>query len=79
VNVVPQSNTDLFNKEINEWLEWINNHPSESSHAYETKQKEIESTVMPILHRAYQGSACPPPTRSPPSGRSGGPRVEDVD
>ena len=64
-NAIPQSDKDTINKEINDTLAWIDAHQDAEVSEFESKQKELESKLMPIMQRAYQGAA--------PGGSAGGP------
>ncbi|KAK8865545.1 hypothetical protein M9Y10_011101 [Tritrichomonas musculus] len=64
-NAIPQSDKDTINKEINDTLAWIDAHQDAEVSEFESKQKELESKLMPIMQRAYQGAV--------PGGSAGGP------
>ena len=63
-NAIQQSDKDTINKEINDTLAWIDAHQDAEVSEFESKQKELESKLMPIMQRAYQSAA--------PGGSSGG-------
>lgn len=63
-SAVSQSDKDTINKEINDTLAWIENNQDADVSAFESKQKELESKLMPIMQNAYQHAA--------PGGGSGG-------
>ena len=52
-----QSDKDEINKVVNDTLAWIESHNDEDPEVYESKQKEVEGQLMPIMQRAYQGAA----------------------
>ena len=56
-NAVPQADKDTINKEINDTLAWIDAHQDAEVSEFEAKQKELESKLMPIMQKAYQGAA----------------------
>ena len=63
-NAIQQSDKDTINKEINDTLAWIDAHQDAEVSEFESKQKELESKIMPIMQRAYQSAA--------PGGSAGG-------
>ena len=63
---------DLINREIDSALAWIESNPEASADSFSSKQKELESKLMPIMQKAYQAS-------SGSQASSGGPHVEEVD
>jgi L1 cell adhesion molecule like protein len=48
---------DKIQKEINDTLAWIDNNKEADVSVFESKQKELESKLMPIMQAAYQGAA----------------------
>jgi L1 cell adhesion molecule like protein len=36
-------------------LKWIEEHPNDSAEVYEAKHKQVESVLMPLIQKAYQG------------------------
>ena len=69
-NAIPQSDKDIINKEINDTLAWIDAHQDADVSEFESKQKELEGKLMPIMQRAYQGAA--PGGAGGPGGMPGG-------
>ena len=90
-----QEDKDLINKEINDTLAWIDSHQDAEVSEFESKQKELEGKLMPIMQKAYQNAApggagaggIDPNMfnqggaggHQPSGGSSSGPRVEEVD
>ena len=87
-----QSDKDTINKEINDTLAWLDSNQDADVSTIESKQKELESKLMPIMQSAYQHAAggaggmpggmpsgTGPSSGAAPSGHSNGPRVEEVD
>ena len=89
-----QSDKDTINKEINDTLAWLDSNQDADVATIESKQKELEGKLMPLMQAAYQhaaGGAAPggmpggmpsgagPAPGAAPSGHSSGPRVEEVD
>jgi L1 cell adhesion molecule like protein len=56
-NAISQADKDAINKEINDCLGWMGNNHEASAGEIESKQKEIESKIMPMMQRAYEGAA----------------------
>ena len=56
-NSIPQADKDTIKKEINNTLAWIDTHQDAEVSEFEAKQKELESKLMPIMQKAYQGAA----------------------
>jgi L1 cell adhesion molecule like protein len=68
--------------EINEVLSWLEKNGESSAKEYETKQKDLEAKIMPVMQRAYEGAgrqSTAGSENSNQSSTSGGPRVEEVD
>jgi L1 cell adhesion molecule like protein len=103
---VQGADKDEINRIVNDTLGWIESNQDAEVSVFESKQKEVEGQLMPIMQRAYQaaggaggggaggmpggidpsmfanmgGGGAQGNARAPPSGgRSGGPRVEEVD
>jgi L1 cell adhesion molecule like protein len=53
---IQQNDKDEINKIINDTLAWIESNKDESAETFETKQKEVEGKLMPIMQRAYQAA-----------------------
>jgi heat shock protein 1/8 len=77
-------------KQVEENEKWLEDNQNVEKEVYETRQKEIEKVVMPILTKAYQGSSNMPPGMPPgmdpnmfnnmgKEGSTGNPTVEEVD
>jgi L1 cell adhesion molecule like protein len=56
-NAINQADKDTVNKEINDVLAWIEGNQDASVEQFESKQKELEGKIMPIMQKAYQGAA----------------------
>ena len=56
-SAISQADKDTINKEINDTLAWIESNPDADVSTYESKQKELESKLMPIMQNAYQHAA----------------------
>merc|ERR1712086_390022 len=80
---------DKIEKAIQETLDWLDKNQLAEKEEFETKQKEIEGIVNPIMMKVYQaagGSGGMPEGGMPgggdsnaPPGGAGGPTVEEVD
>lgn len=71
-NAIPQTDKDTINKEINDTLAWVDAHQDAEVSEFESKQKELESKLMPIMQRAYQGAAPGGSGAGGPGGMPGG-------
>jgi L1 cell adhesion molecule like protein len=64
-------------KEVNEWvtegISWLEDHPDESKEAYDTKKKEAEDKIRPVMTKLYQDSGMAGTQETQ------GPAVEEVD
>jgi heat shock protein 1/8 len=80
---------DKIEKAIQEALDWLDKNQLAEKDEFETKQKELEGIVNPIMMKVYQaagGSGGMPGGGMPdmggggaPGGGAGGPTVEEVD
>merc|ERR1712093_360566 len=80
---------DKIEKAIQEALDWLDKNQLAEKDEFETKQKEIEGIVNPIMMKVYQaaGGAGGMPGgdmpdmggAAPAGGGAGGPTVEEVD
>merc|ERR1712144_190156 len=78
---------DKIEKAIQEALDWLDKNQLAEKDEFETKQKEIEGIVNPIMMKVYQaaGGAGGMPGGGMPdmggaaAGGGGGPTVEEVD
>ena len=84
---LPDNLKQQINSAVDDCLQWLTNHDSESAETYDNKQKELEQVLMPLMQQAYASqSASTNPgfntaTEAPrhQSTNSSGPRVEEVD
>jgi L1 cell adhesion molecule like protein len=56
-SAVSQSDKDTILREVGETLSWIESHPESEVCEFESKQKELEAKIMPLLQAAYQSSS----------------------
>jgi len=54
---VDPSDKTTINKIVDETLKWIESNQDASVETYESKQKEVEGKLMPIMQKAYQAAA----------------------
>ena len=71
-----ENDLETINNKLDEVINWLDEHPDEETEAYESKSKEVDSVVHPIMSKIYQSSEGGMP--------SGGmsydePKVEEVD
>jgi heat shock protein 1/8 len=79
---ISASDRDVLNSAVDEMQKWLNEHPNESVAEYESKKKEFESKVHPIMMKMYSSNTTAPNMESGfTSSSSGnkGPTVEEVD
>jgi len=79
---------DKIEKAIQEALDWLDKNQLAEKDEFETKQKELEGIVNPIMMKVYQaaggsggmpGGGMPDMGGGAPGGGAGGPTVEEVD
>jgi heat shock protein 1/8 len=88
------SKDDLENlsKTLQSEIQWLNNSQEASKEEYESRQKDLENKIMPIMAKIYQGAENTDQQNSMPQQNtgthttdhrqqktSGGPKVEEVD
>ena len=61
---------DTVNNTVNDTIKWLDDNKSATTEEYETKQKEVEDILMPLVQKAYQANM----PQQPPSE----PKVEEV-
>ena len=63
---------------VDEAIKWLDDSTERTTEDYETKQKEVEGILMPLIQKGYQSNipagGVPPPQETP-----SGPAVEEVD
>ena len=63
---------------VDEAIKWLDDSAERTTEDYETKQKEVEGILMPLIQKGYQANmpagGAPPPQETP-----SGPTVEEVD
>lgn len=64
---------------IEETISWLDQHSAAERDEFESKQKEIESMVNPLLQKAYGAAASATGESTAPSSKEGGPKIEEVD
>jgi L1 cell adhesion molecule like protein len=78
---VKESLGDSTVKEVSEWvtegLAWLEDHPDEAKEVYESKKKEYEDKIRPIMTKLYESSGIPSQGQGQSQGQ--GPNVEEVD
>merc|ERR1712153_164832 len=78
---------DKIEKAVQEALDWLDKNQMAKKDEFETKQKELEGIVNPIMMKVYQAAGGGPEGGMPgggmdgnaPPGGAGGPTVEEVD
>lgn len=56
-NKISSGDKEIFSSTIDDTLQWLEDNPNAEKFQCEEKQKEVESTLNPILQRAYSTSA----------------------
>jgi L1 cell adhesion molecule like protein len=68
--------------EVSEWvtegIAWLEDHPDESKESYDSKKKEVEDKIRPVMMKLYQDSGIPSAGSSEQE-QGQGPSVEEVD
>jgi molecular chaperone DnaK (HSP70) len=73
-NVGEDTHKQLMNI-VTEFIQWLDDHPEESTEEYKNKQKEAEDKILPLIKKAYEKSA----PESTPEQSTSGPQVDEVD
>ena len=69
-----ETERETMDKLVNDTISWLDTHQQEDKETYETKQKELEKVVNPIMMRMYQQ-----PEQTTETTQTTGPSVEEVD
>ncbi len=69
------SDLEVVEKTIETTLKWIEDNPEASVEEFESKQKEVEGVLMPLIQKAYQANV----PKGPDDSNSQGPTVDEVD
>ena len=69
-------------KEVSEWvtegIAWLEDHPDESKDTYDTKKKEVEDKIRPVMMKLYQDSGVGEAGQAgAQAGQGQGPNVEE--
>merc|ERR1712159_966561 len=79
---------EKIEKAVQDTLDWLDKNQLAEKDEFETKQKELEGIVNPIMMKVYQAAGgggmpdmggMPGGGAPPPGGGAGGPTVEEVD
>merc|ERR1711879_737555 len=75
---------ETIEKAVQDALDWLDKNQMAEKDEFESKQKEIEGVVNPIMMKVYQavgggGGGMPDMSGGAPAGGAGGPTVEEVD
>ena len=77
-----EAESEALSKVVSDALSWLNLHSSlsvESKSIFESKQREVEAVVSPIISKAYQKQNVPDDSGDKGAGISdSGPTVEEV-
>jgi L1 cell adhesion molecule like protein len=72
-------------KEVEGWvqegIDWLDAHPDEQKEEYDTKKKEYEDKIRPIMSKLYENAGSPGAPMAPEvnANTSSGPKVDEVD
>ena len=69
------SDFETVEKTIDETIKWIEEHLDGSAEQFESKQKKVEETLMPLIQKAYQSNVPQPNAGTSETG----PTVDQVD
>jgi len=72
-----ETERETMDKLVNDTISWLDTHQQEDKETYETKQKELEKVVNPIMMRMYQQPEQT--TETTETTQTTGPSVEEVD
>ena len=80
---------DSLIKQVDDTLEWFENNQDAKKEEYETRMKELESVINPVMQKVYQQQAAQNPGGMPggmptdgtpmPQNETSEPVVEEVD
>ncbi|KAI8332285.1 70 kDa heat shock protein 3 [Chlamydoabsidia padenii] len=80
---LPEEDKSKISAAVDEAIQWLDNSQEAAKEEYESKQKELEETVNPIMMKFYQqsGAAAGGMPGAPPSSKNetDGPSIEEVD
>jgi heat shock protein 1/8 len=81
---LPSEDLDTVSKLVQSEVDWLNNNHEASFEEYDSRQKDLESKVMPVMAKLYQGGESGMPQMDPnmfaqQSTKDNGPKVEEVD
>ncbi len=82
---IPDDEKETVNKTVNDAIEWLDDNQTASKEEYDSRRKEVEDTIMPIISKAMQ--AAQEQTEGQQPGKSytegdstgKGPIIEEVD
>ncbi|PWZ03651.1 putative heat shock 70 kd protein 2 [Testicularia cyperi] len=84
---IDAADKETLEKIVSETIAWLDNSQEASKEEYESKQKEVEEVVNPIMTKLYSAAGGAPPSGGMPGGAPGGaapggddgPTVEELD
>jgi predicted transcriptional regulator len=56
---------DTVNNTVNDTIKWLDDNKSATTEEYESKQKEVEDILMPLVQKAYQANMPQQPPTEP--------------
>jgi L1 cell adhesion molecule like protein len=68
------SDYDTVNKQVEDTIKWLDDNKSASAEEFESKQKEVEAILMPLVQKAYQANMPPVPEEQKEE-----PKIDEVD
>lgn len=82
-SVLEEGELNNLRAKLGEEISWLEEHDEESLETYESRKRDLEGIVNPIMSKLYSGAAnggeVPPATDEAETPPSAGPRVEEVD
>lgn len=61
------TDVETVSSTVEDTIKWLDDNRNASTEEYETKQKQVEEVLMPLVQKAYQANAPPTPTSTPTS------------
>jgi heat shock protein 1/8 len=75
---ISESDKTTLEEKTKEFREWLDSHPNEDKDTYESKYKEMEQVVFPVMAKVYQQQNNSAPNM-PNTSSNSNPVVEEVD
>ena len=73
-----ESDRSEIDRAVSETISWMDRNSSASKDDYESKRRELESRLSPIMRKLYASQGCASQCQTGSDGTSSGPTVEEV-